>query len=412
MMGINHVAGGIVFTGVFSSLFNINVFDSIHFVSFCVFFSLLPDIDHTKSLIGKLFYPISRLISRKYGHRTITHSLFFYFSVVFFLFSCSYFGFFSSDLSVIASFALLSHFILDMVTLQGIPLFFPWVKNPCVIPGNRNLRFRTGNLKAEGMAFFLFSLFALLLQPLFAKGFWLSYSNNFNSLTHVAREYKRDNKIMVLDFQVQYFDQLFDDRGFVLYSEENHLEILTKDTLFRFSKNPNFLVKKFDFRKLDFDLSFVPFSFSNISIDSLNSLFNRRYIFQADIFSSDEVIFEGKKNTVFNFGRVFSPSFSPIIKDENNPVLEQLFLEKRKANLLQQQVNDKRHQLKSNSLSDFEKSEIISFLISSDKKLIEFAERIKILQIQKAMIPIKKNIAVSGKFFYFSDLEYGEDPLL
>jgi len=39
-------------------------------------FALLPDIDHPESTIGRLFSPVSKSIQRKYGHRTVTHSIF------------------------------------------------------------------------------------------------------------------------------------------------------------------------------------------------------------------------------------------------------------------------------------------------------------------------------------------------
>ncbi|PKL19330.1 MAG: hypothetical protein CVV49_01235 [Spirochaetae bacterium HGW-Spirochaetae-5] len=39
-------------------------------------FSLLPDIDHPESTIGRIFSPLSKYIQRKYGHRTVTHSIF------------------------------------------------------------------------------------------------------------------------------------------------------------------------------------------------------------------------------------------------------------------------------------------------------------------------------------------------
>ena len=37
--------------------------------------ALLPDTDTPKSLIGSLLRPISRLLERRIGHRTVTHSL-------------------------------------------------------------------------------------------------------------------------------------------------------------------------------------------------------------------------------------------------------------------------------------------------------------------------------------------------
>jgi inner membrane protein len=79
MGGPNHVAGGVVFTGIYLSMFDVNIYSQPHFLFFTAFFSLLPDIDHTKSLIGKPFFPLARYLDRKSGHRTITHSLLCYF---------------------------------------------------------------------------------------------------------------------------------------------------------------------------------------------------------------------------------------------------------------------------------------------------------------------------------------------
>lgn len=38
--------------------------------------SLLPDIDSSKSVYGKILFPLSRLIERHFPHRTFTHSFF------------------------------------------------------------------------------------------------------------------------------------------------------------------------------------------------------------------------------------------------------------------------------------------------------------------------------------------------
>jgi inner membrane protein len=76
MTALNHVAGGTVFTGLFSSLiFGINILASPWTIAAAVISSLLPDIDHTRSTIGKMVYPVARWLNRKYGHRTLTHGL-------------------------------------------------------------------------------------------------------------------------------------------------------------------------------------------------------------------------------------------------------------------------------------------------------------------------------------------------
>jgi len=63
MTAPNHVTGGIVFTGLFCSFFSVNIFANPLFIGMTIFGSLLPDIDHTKSWIGKLFYPIAKWLS-------------------------------------------------------------------------------------------------------------------------------------------------------------------------------------------------------------------------------------------------------------------------------------------------------------------------------------------------------------
>ena len=167
MTAPNHVAGGIVFTGLFASLFTINIFANPVYIIITIVSCLIPDIDHTKSLIGKMFYPVAKWLSVNYGHRTITHSLLFITSIS--IISIFIEKIFSNNLeiSLIIFFGILSHLILDMVTLQGIPLFYPFKKNPCVLPANPDLRIRSGDIKAEGIAFFIFAVLTIFMQDLF-----------------------------------------------------------------------------------------------------------------------------------------------------------------------------------------------------------------------------------------------------
>ena len=72
-----HVAGGFAFSGFFASLlFGINILSSSIYLFLIPVFSILPDVDHPKSTIGKIFKPLSQLLNRHFGHRTFTHSVF------------------------------------------------------------------------------------------------------------------------------------------------------------------------------------------------------------------------------------------------------------------------------------------------------------------------------------------------
>ena len=185
MTAPNHIVGGIAITGISLSFWDINIFSNAIYLGLCIFSSLLPDIDHTKSMMGKLFYPLAKYLDGKFGHRTITHSITFMIPIfIFFLFMelnliNPYFERTGVDYSLIFFFAFLSHLILDMLTVQGIPLFYPFMKNPCVIPANPTLRFRSGNIKSEAIALFIFTFVLFTSYDLFENGFWTTYNRSF-----------------------------------------------------------------------------------------------------------------------------------------------------------------------------------------------------------------------------------------
>jgi inner membrane protein len=100
--------------------------------------SLLPDIDHPKSFVGRRLWFISLPLSRLFGHRGITHSLFAVGAGM---------GFVAAALSweqhLAQAFAVgyLSHLAGDWCTSAGIPLLWPWPRR-FMAP----LTFRTGGL--------------------------------------------------------------------------------------------------------------------------------------------------------------------------------------------------------------------------------------------------------------------------
>ena len=119
--------------------------------------SVLPDIDTGASIIGRVLPPLTRLIERKFGHRTLTHSLPFAALLLLLfllpllagidLFACFFVGY-------------VSHPLLDTCTPNGVRLFYPFSRVRCVFPfdGNSPHRFRvaTGSKidRALGILFF------------------------------------------------------------------------------------------------------------------------------------------------------------------------------------------------------------------------------------------------------------------
>lgn len=104
--------------------------------------SLLPDIDHTQSIYGRLFFPISKQIHKRFGHRTITHSwiailIILAISCIIWIFApmCAYAIFYGYICGILG----------DMLTKNGVLFFFP-IKIPTIIFRNPNFRFKTGSI--------------------------------------------------------------------------------------------------------------------------------------------------------------------------------------------------------------------------------------------------------------------------
>lgn len=83
--------------------------------------SLLPDIDHPKSVIGSRLLPISYPISKIFGHRGITHSLF---AIILMMIAIQHYAHSASWAAALAI-GYLSHLLGDMMTPSGVPLFYP-----------------------------------------------------------------------------------------------------------------------------------------------------------------------------------------------------------------------------------------------------------------------------------------------
>jgi membrane-bound metal-dependent hydrolase YbcI (DUF457 family) len=86
----------------------------------CAVFALLPDLDSAASHVGRLFPWLSRPLERRFGHRTVTHSLLATGSVALVTFLLFRDGW------VWLTAAYFSHLALDMlVGEQGVPLLWP-----------------------------------------------------------------------------------------------------------------------------------------------------------------------------------------------------------------------------------------------------------------------------------------------
>lgn len=118
MTGKTHILGGIAASLAYAQMTN---HDPIIMVSAGIVGALLPDICHGGSKIGRKLPILSKLVNMLFGHRTFTHSLLFLVMFAWLLNS-----FIPND-AVKAGFlaGMVSHYVLDMATKNGIKLFFP-----------------------------------------------------------------------------------------------------------------------------------------------------------------------------------------------------------------------------------------------------------------------------------------------
>lgn len=128
--------------------------------------SLLPDIDTSTSGLGRWVKPVSSVLERRFGHRTITHSLL----------GLTILGLLTAWLLLVNPavwFWLLggaaTHILLDSHNITGVPLLYP-LRAEFVTVTNRALRTPYGSPREFGYLAG-FSLIAVVLVPFANDGF-------------------------------------------------------------------------------------------------------------------------------------------------------------------------------------------------------------------------------------------------
>lgn len=95
------------------------------------FASVLPDIDTGGSRIGRICPPLTRFLERRFGHRTLTHSLLLITILSLVLLVPILLG---SELAASFLLGYATHPFLDTCTPNGVRLFFPFSRLRCVFP--------------------------------------------------------------------------------------------------------------------------------------------------------------------------------------------------------------------------------------------------------------------------------------
>ncbi|HDM8812197.1 metal-dependent hydrolase [Staphylococcus aureus] len=137
MTGKTHASCGMLVGALTTQYFQTDIFSSVTVIILATLASLLPDICHTQSKIGRRFKVISFFVRLIFGHRTFTHSILFIAIIAFLLQIIQTPNYYMAPIII----GLVSHVILDMITPKGVKLFYPLpfnVKTP--------IQFKTGGL--------------------------------------------------------------------------------------------------------------------------------------------------------------------------------------------------------------------------------------------------------------------------
>lgn len=138
MLYKTHIAGGLALGYILFSkvpMLNVDITESktlIIITSGLVLGSLFPDIDHRNSYLSRKIKPISSITSKIFKHREFTHSivgtLLFYYLLSSILGKTNIEAMYSTMFIEAFIIGVISHIVLDMLTVSGVVLFYPMYK--------------------------------------------------------------------------------------------------------------------------------------------------------------------------------------------------------------------------------------------------------------------------------------------
>jgi inner membrane protein len=170
------------------------------------FVAVLPDIDTAASIIGKICPFISKPLERRFGHRTLTHSLMMIAIIavagipIFIL---------KKDIYICTVIGYASHPLLDTATVNGVKLFYPFSKVKCVFPMEMNhphsYRLQTGS-KTDLMLSIIFFLGCIPTLFIASQGYERFIRSTQQNIEAAVRDYNEYSKDYLVFAEVQAYD--------------------------------------------------------------------------------------------------------------------------------------------------------------------------------------------------------------
>jgi len=186
--------------------------------------SLLPDIDHPESTIGRVFRPVSKSIQQKYGHRTVTHSLFAIFTISIILLpilllphlfwgrpgggATGYVNPWSAFYSA-ALLAFSSHIFIDLFNKSGVKFFAPFSQKEYISFRTTQMRILVSSWQ-EYILLFVIVFFAFTVT---GEGFSIHKAVRsvgkmiYKNYDNAVKDYQENSAYLCMA-HVEYFDNI------------------------------------------------------------------------------------------------------------------------------------------------------------------------------------------------------------
>ena len=198
MMASTHIAFGLFSTTGLFALFSRSLHRELPAVGAAILGALLPDLDTPQSALGRLLPFISIPLERRWGHRTVTHSLLAVAGLA--LLGLPLWGYYRGSVYAALLLGYASHLLADGATKSGVPLFYPHPLQ-CVLPGNARYRVTTGSLAERGLLLALLGLLALVFPLSNLGGVWRAVRYLMATQPAAYRDYRDATTEVVLAFR-------------------------------------------------------------------------------------------------------------------------------------------------------------------------------------------------------------------
>lgn len=201
-----------------------------------------------------------------------------------------------------------------MLTIKGIPLFYPFKKNPCVIPGNPKYRFHAANYKTEGMMFGFFILLTFSLQDLFANGFWNTYNRTWDSVKALYTEKLLTDKMIKVDYEFSINNVAHKGKGILVDATLSEAIIFDKQ-FFKVQKSDRII--HLTPIRTDKNLILKQETFTDVSFDSLQKIINNKALISLKLQSTLPIQFNKDNKPQSSNSVDLDYIYNPVLQSQN-----------------------------------------------------------------------------------------------